>query len=76
MINKICQNKERLLLINLYFQYRIASDRFETNSNIPNCLLLIHVKAKNRFDFLENVPKAITRIFSHGLYTSNCMVYF
>ena len=60
MYNKICQNKERLLLINLYFQYRITSDRFETNSNIPNCLRLFHEKAKNRFDFLEKVPNAIT----------------
>jgi hypothetical protein len=56
MYNKICQNKERLFLINLYFQYRITSDRFEANSNIPNGLLLFYEKAKKNFDFLENVP--------------------
>jgi hypothetical protein len=47
-------------LINLYFQYRITSDRFEANSNIPNSLLLFYEKAKKNFDFLENVPKATT----------------
>jgi hypothetical protein len=60
MYNKICQNKERFFLINLYFQYRITSDRFEANSNIPNGFLLFYEKAKKNFDFLENVSKATT----------------
>jgi hypothetical protein len=60
MYKKICQNKQRLLLINLYFQYRITGDRLEANSNIPNGLRLFYEKAKNRFDFLENVYKSTT----------------
>jgi hypothetical protein len=52
MYKKIYQNKQRLSLINLYFQYRITVDRLEVNSNIPNCLRLFYEKAKNRFDFL------------------------
>jgi hypothetical protein len=60
MYNKIRRNKERLLLINLYFQYRTTADRFETNSNIPNSLRLFYKKAINQFDFLENVYKSTT----------------